>query len=182
MTSVWPLWHLTLGDVGKNVFEGCVELMPGEVLKISKRYSQPNLSYWRKTNRGGGPFGPLPSGRGLKFINFTLVIRAPTIIFRNRQFCPSGLIINRNFSRFTPSPGQGISHKADGQGGGGGVIRPPWRLAPALRDKNQSMRLAEILTIPHNLFSPRSIFDLVRSGQRSNFREISHYLHTLIAA
>ena len=29
--------------------------MPGEVLKISKRYSQPNLSYWRKTNRG--PFG-----------------------------------------------------------------------------------------------------------------------------
>ena len=31
--------------------------MLGEVLKISKRYSQPNLSYWRKTNRGG-PFGP----------------------------------------------------------------------------------------------------------------------------
>ena len=37
--------------------------MPGEVLKISKRYSQPNLSYWRKTNRG--PFGPPSSGRGL---------------------------------------------------------------------------------------------------------------------
>ena len=27
-------------------------------LKISKRYSQPNLSYWRKTNRGA--FGPPP--------------------------------------------------------------------------------------------------------------------------
>ena len=38
--------------------------MPGEVLKISKRYSQPNLSYWRKTNRGG-PLGPPSSGRGL---------------------------------------------------------------------------------------------------------------------
>ena len=51
--------------------------MSGEVLKISKRYSQPNLSYWRKTNRGpfaqtwvidekptGGPLPP-PSGRGL---------------------------------------------------------------------------------------------------------------------
>ena len=32
--------------------------MPGEVLKMSKRYSQPNLSYWRKTNRG--PFAPPP--------------------------------------------------------------------------------------------------------------------------
>ena len=38
--------------------------MSGEVLKISKRYSQPNLSYARKTNRGG-PLGPPSSGRGL---------------------------------------------------------------------------------------------------------------------
>ena len=43
--------------------------MPGEVLKISKRYSQPNLSYWRKTNRGGGALSAPPSGRGLKRIN-----------------------------------------------------------------------------------------------------------------
>ena len=52
MTSFWPLQLLILGDLGQNFFRWCVELMPGEVLKISKRYSQPNLSYWRKTNRG----------------------------------------------------------------------------------------------------------------------------------
>ena len=45
-----------LGWPWVRFFRGCVELMPGEVLKISKRYSQPNLSYWRKTTRG--PFGP----------------------------------------------------------------------------------------------------------------------------
>ena len=39
--------------------------MPGEVLKISKRYSQPNLSYWRKPTGGGGPLGLPSSGRGL---------------------------------------------------------------------------------------------------------------------
>ena len=48
--------------------------MPGEVLKISKRYSQPNLSYWRKTTRGGGPKGPPPSGRGLmSFVILTAI-------------------------------------------------------------------------------------------------------------
>ena len=37
--------------------------MPGEVLKILKRYSQPNLSYWRKTNRGGALWAPLIRSR-----------------------------------------------------------------------------------------------------------------------
>ena len=55
--SLTPI-TLTLGDLEQNFFRGCGELMPGEVLKISKRYSQPNLSYWRKTNRG--PFAPPP--------------------------------------------------------------------------------------------------------------------------
>ena len=57
----WPLhpriWGSTL-PVFKSAGSGCVELMPGEVLKISNRYSQPNLSYWRKTTRG--PFEPTP--------------------------------------------------------------------------------------------------------------------------
>ena len=57
--NFWP-WVTS----GKDFFRGCVELMPGEVLKISKRYSQPNLSHWRKTTRGG-PEAPPPSGRGL---------------------------------------------------------------------------------------------------------------------
>ena len=50
--NFWP-W-VTL----RKIFRECVELMPGEVLKISKRYSQPNLSYWRKPTRG--PFAPPP--------------------------------------------------------------------------------------------------------------------------
>ena len=57
--NFWP-W-VTSG----KFFRGCVELMRWEVLKISKLYSQPNLSYWRKTTRGA--FGPPPSGRGLRF-------------------------------------------------------------------------------------------------------------------
>ena len=44
--------------------------MPGEVLKVSKRYSRPNLSYWRKTTRGGGAKAPPPSGRGLRLRSY----------------------------------------------------------------------------------------------------------------
>ena len=55
----WPqfdLYNFWPWMTSDNFFRGCVELMPGEVLNISKRYSQRNLSYWRKTTRG--PFGP----------------------------------------------------------------------------------------------------------------------------
>ena len=51
--DLYNFWHWV---TSAKCFRRCVELMPGEVLKISKRYSQPNLSYWRKTNRGS--FGP----------------------------------------------------------------------------------------------------------------------------
>ena len=50
--NFWP-W------VTSGKFFQRMQLMPGEVLKISKRYSQPNLSYWRKTT-SGEPFAPPP--------------------------------------------------------------------------------------------------------------------------
>ena len=82
-----------------------------------------------------------------------------------------------------PLPGQGSSHNADGQGRG---YDPAWRSAPMmvveLRGKDQSMRLDEISRL-HIFFGPRSIFGLVRSGQRSNFRENDiFWLYTPIAA
>ena len=62
------------------------------------------------------------------------------------------------------------------RGGGGGLVRPPppWRSAP---DGRRASRKRPVdaprrdLAIAHIVFGPRSIFDLVRSGQRSNFRE-----------
>ena len=116
--------------------------MPGEVLKISKRYSQPNLSYWRKTTRGAQRAPP--SGRGLTLARFPY------------------------FATF-----------ASGGGGGGWYDPPPWRSAP---DGRRASRKKPVdasrwnLAIAHIVFSPRSIFDLVRSGQRSNFREKLHFL------
>ena len=45
-----------------------------------------------------------------------------------------------------------------------------------LRERNQSMRLDEISRFHILFFGPRSTFDLVRSGQRSNFSEKFHFL------
>ena len=62
--------------------------------------------------------------------------------------------------------------------GGGGGTTPPWRSAP---DGRRASRKKPVdaprrdLAIAHIVFGPRSIFDLVRSGQRSNFREKWHF-------
>ena len=65
---------------------------------------------------------------------------------------------------------------------GGGLVRPPpppWRSAP---DGRRASRKRPVdaprrdLAIARIVFGPRSIFDLVRSGQRSNFREKWHFL------
>ena len=61
---------------------------------------------------------------------------------------------------------------------GGGMVRPPWRSAT---DGRRASRKKPVdasrrdLAIAHIVFSPRSTFDLVMSGQRSNFREKSHF-------
>ena len=58
-------------------------------------------------------------------------------------------------------------------GGEGGWYDPPGDrplMVVELRGKKQSTRLDEISRF-HIFFSPRSTFDLVRSGQRSNFRK-----------
>ena len=58
--------------------------------------------------------------------------------------------------------------------GGGGWCDPPWRSAP---DGRRASRKKPVdaprrdLAIAHIVFGPRLIFDLVRSGQSSNFRE-----------
>ena len=63
--------------------------------------------------------------------------------------------------------------------GEGGWYDPPWRSAP---DGRRASRKRPVdaprrdLAIAHIVFGPRSIFDLVRSGQRSNFREKWHFL------
>ena len=55
-----------------------------------------------------------------------------------------------------------------------GWYDPPWRSAP---DGRRASRKRPVdaprrdLAIAHIVFGPRSIFDLDRSGQRSNFRE-----------
>ena len=53
---------------------------------------------------------------------------------------------------------------------------PPWRSAPDGRrascKKKKTVDVSRrYLAITHTVFSPRSTFDLVRSGQKSNFRE-----------
>ena len=65
------------------------------------------------------------------------------------------------------------------RGGGGVGTTPPWRSAP---DGRRASRKKPVdaprrdLAIAHIVFSPRSKFDLLRSGQRSNFREKWHFL------
>ena len=72
--------------------------------------------------------------------------------------------------------------------GGGGLVRPPppWRSAHGGRRGSRKKTVDASrwdLAIAHIVFSPRSTFDLVRSGQRSNFRENDiFWLYTLIAA
>ena len=70
--------------------------------------------------------------------------------------------------------------------GGGVGTSPPWRSAP---DGRRASRKKPVdaprrdLAIAHIVFSPRSTVDLVRSGQRSNFREKWHFwLYTLTSA
>ena len=66
------------------------------------------------------------------------------------------------------------------QGGGGGLVRPP---PPGDRppDGRRASRKKSVdaprrdLAIAHIVFGPRLIFDLVRSGQRSYFREKWHF-------
>ena len=61
---------------------------------------------------------------------------------------------------------------------GGGWYNPPWRSAPHGRRASRKIPVDASrwdLAIAHIVFSPRSTFDLVRSGQRSNFRENWHF-------
>ena len=58
------------------------------------------------------------------------------------------------------------------------MVRPtplvPWRSAPDGRRASRKRPVdapRQDLAIAHIVFGPRSIFDLVRSGQRLNFRE-----------
>ena len=58
------------------------------------------------------------------------------------------------------------------------MVTTPWRSAPdgrrASRKKVDASR--RDLAIAHIVFSPRSAFDLVRSGQGSNFSEKNTFL------
>ena len=73
-----------LGWPRAKFFRGFVELMLGEVLKISKRYSQPNLSYWRKNNRGGGGlWAPLIRSRVKKYLRWVWGLSALLLIVRS---------------------------------------------------------------------------------------------------
>ena len=83
--------------------------------------------------------------------------------------------------RFNPRPVRALLITRTVRGGG-----PPWRSAPdgcrASRKKTVDAPRRD-LAIANNVFSPRSRFDLVRSGERSNFREkYIFWLYTLIAA
>ena len=85
---------------------------------------------------------------------------------------------------FNPRPFSVFRHLR--QWRGGGMVRPPWRSAPDGRRASRKKTVDASrwnLAIAHIVFSPRSTFDLVRSGQRSILREKWHFLlYTLIAA
>ena len=82
-------------------------------------------------------------------------------------------------ARVNPRPVRAFLITRTVRGGGGWYDPPPWRSAP---DGRRASRKRPIdaprrdLAIAHIVFGPRSIFDLVRSGQRSNFREKWHFL------
>ena len=63
--------------------------------------------------------------------------------------------------------------------GGGGLVRPPplgvsKRSVVELRGKDQQIALSEY-AISGIIFGPRSIFDPVMAGQRSNFRKFHDF-------
>ena len=66
-----------LGWPRVNFFQRMRRMMSGEVLKISKRYSEPNLSYWRKSTRGA--LWLPPSGGGLRKCNVRVLKMHPII-------------------------------------------------------------------------------------------------------
>ena len=63
-------------------------------------------------------------------------------------------------------------------GRGGVVPTPPWRFETEGRRASRKKRACAPRRVLHDgvqLFDPRSTFDLVRAGQRSNFREIGTF-------
>ena len=90
-------------------------------------------------------------------------------------------------ARVNPRPYSVFCHLRPCRGGGGVGATPPPGDRPLMvveiRGKKTVDEPRRDLAIAHIVFGPRLIFDLVRSGQRSNFRENWHFLlYTLIAA
>ena len=75
-------------------------------------------------------------------------------------------------ARFTPRPDTVFRHLRSDRGGG--LVRPPWRFQTKRRRASRK-RSADcsrrVLAIGGIIFGPRSIFDSVMVGQRSNFRK-----------
>ena len=90
--------------------------------------------------------------------------------WRRRNITPIGRITVIN-----PRPVRAFLITRTVRGGGGvGTTLPPWRSAPDGRRASRKRPFdasRRDLAIAHIVFGPRSIFDLVRLGQRSNFRE-----------
>ena len=89
------------------------------------------------------------------------------------------MLLEGGILHFNPRPVRAFLITRTVRGGGVGTTPPPWRSAP---DGPRASRKRPVdaprrdLAIAHIVFGPRSIFDLVRSGQRSNFREKWHFL------
>ena len=83
------------------------------------------------------------------------------------------------FNCFNPRPFSVFRHLRQWRGGGGVGTTPPWRSAHDGRRASQKKPVdasRRDLAIAYIVFNPRSTFDLVKSGQRSNFRENRHFL------
>ena len=70
-----------------------------------------------------------------------------------------------------------------GVGGGGGWCDPPWRFQTKRRKasrKRPSDCARRVLAIGGIIFGPRSIFDPVMAGQRSNFRKFRDFSNSRV--
>ena len=104
-----------------------------------------------------------------------------TLIYR--QSCIQTLVLNTYYQRcllrllaINPRPFSVFRHLRQWRGGGG--TTPPGDrplMVVELRGKKPVDASRQDLAIAYIVFNPRSTFDLVKSGQRSNFRENRHF-------
>ena len=168
MTSLWrDLWP-NYNTLDFKILTQCVKLLGERVLQVWWWYLHWFRRYRKKTRGGGLEIAP-PSGARVNTRDFKMW---PFKISgkNNAKMClrtnALALARKRRFATFA-----GV--------GGGWCDPPPWRFQTKRRRasrKRPADCARRVLAIGGIIFGPRSIFDPVMAGQRSNFRKFRDFL------